>query len=113
MVGRPYSNNRTSPRSFAQVFWFFGAVASAVPIGASQEPVQQDDKSGRLYYAASGEKLYDRGVQHVSQAPIDVKLCVTDIREYRRSSTRASRWPAGRSPVRPEMNPVPSACEAD
>eukprot|EP00971_Amphidinium_carterae_P351082 6491901-Amphidinium_carterae.2 len=63
------------------------AGASAVLVGASQEPMQQDDKSGRLYYTASGEKLYDRGVQHVrgtvkgASAPIDVKLRVIDIRE--------------------------------
>eukprot|EP00971_Amphidinium_carterae_P209778 4161049-Amphidinium_carterae.3 len=33
------------------------AGASVVPVGASQEPVQRDDKTGRVYYTASGEKL--------------------------------------------------------
>eukprot|EP00971_Amphidinium_carterae_P348819 6490687-Amphidinium_carterae.1 len=55
--------------------------------GASPEPVQTDNKTGRCYYTASGEKLYDKGVQHVrglvkgASSPIDVKLRVADVRE--------------------------------
>eukprot|EP00971_Amphidinium_carterae_P070000 1385189-Amphidinium_carterae.1 len=43
--------------------------------------------TGRTYYTASGEKVYDKGVQHVrgtvqgAKVPVDVKLRVADIRE--------------------------------
>eukprot|EP00971_Amphidinium_carterae_P312552 6212347-Amphidinium_carterae.1 len=64
-----------------------GAGASVIPVGSSLEPVQNDDKTGRVYFTANGEKVYDKGVQHVrgtvkgSSAPVDVKLRVADIRE--------------------------------
>eukprot|EP00971_Amphidinium_carterae_P031974 629959-Amphidinium_carterae.1 len=64
-----------------------GAGASVISVGSSLEPVQNDDKTGRVYFTANGEKVYDKGVQHVrgtvkgASAPVDVKLRVADIRE--------------------------------
>eukprot|EP00971_Amphidinium_carterae_P070571 1395555-Amphidinium_carterae.1 len=43
--------------------------------------------TGRVYFTANGEKVYDKGVQHVrgtvkgASAPVVVKLRVADIRE--------------------------------
>eukprot|EP00971_Amphidinium_carterae_P203214 4032709-Amphidinium_carterae.1 len=56
-------------------------------MGASWEPIQKDEKTGRTYFTARGERVYDKGVQHVrgtvkvANTPIDVKLRVADIRE--------------------------------
>eukprot|EP00971_Amphidinium_carterae_P304998 6060719-Amphidinium_carterae.1 len=64
-----------------------GAGASVVPAGASTEPVLSDAMTGRTYFTASGEKVYDKGVQHArgtvkgAKYPIDVTLRVADIRE--------------------------------
>eukprot|EP00971_Amphidinium_carterae_P152594 3024164-Amphidinium_carterae.1 len=64
-----------------------GAGASVIPIGSSLEPIQHDEVTGRVYFTANGEKVYDKGVQHVrgtvkgASAPVDVKLRVADIRE--------------------------------
>eukprot|EP00971_Amphidinium_carterae_P134235 2659728-Amphidinium_carterae.1 len=54
---------------------------------SSLEPAQHDEMTGRVYFTANGEKVYDKGVQHVrgtvkgACAPVDVKLRVADIRE--------------------------------
>eukprot|EP00971_Amphidinium_carterae_P059834 1183659-Amphidinium_carterae.1 len=40
-----------------------GAGASVIPLGSSQEPIQNDELTGRTYFTANGEKVYDRGVQ--------------------------------------------------
>eukprot|EP00971_Amphidinium_carterae_P259719 5153219-Amphidinium_carterae.1 len=43
--------------------------------------------TGRTYFTANGEKVYDKGVQHVrgtvqgARSPIDMTLRVADIRE--------------------------------
>eukprot|EP00971_Amphidinium_carterae_P349424 6491013-Amphidinium_carterae.2 len=49
--------------------------------------LKKDEKTGRTYFTASGEKVYDKGVQHVrgtvkgATTPIDVRLRVADVRE--------------------------------
>eukprot|EP00971_Amphidinium_carterae_P054609 1075898-Amphidinium_carterae.1 len=38
-----------------------GAGASVVPTGACTEPVLSDAMTGRTYFTANGEKVYDKG----------------------------------------------------